>query len=248
MLNILYHLFTIFKIFIGLTMFTYLHKIILEGCTYKKNLLVPNEKSKVVSKTKVGLYFLYLVLSMCLYYLISFYVLFVLAVGFTILGLTIIHKTSVETLKVLDKWDSEPKFKKCWEYYSFVVNGLSKIFKPIHSIINSYVEKLKREIADIFISKYINSQVRSFSEPDDVAQQFNKMKEILEKRPDSFNIFEGLNNVNTLKITEFKPTDDIIEKTADDTNSDNITSEDDDLSSFINDGKEAVEPIDKKND
>lgn len=235
MLNIILHFFTGFKIFFILTLFTYLHQFILSGCTYKKTLKIPNEKPKFMTKTKIGLYFLYLTLSLILYYMISFYVLVVLTVGLGLFSLSVIQKTSVATLKPLDKYNSEPIVKKCWNYYLLVLNTITKLFTPIHEFFDSFINRVKADCVDMFISKYINQQVENIQLPPNINEEFEKMQELFKLQAGSFDFLNDLSNTKNNKEIEL-------------TNKVLLEDSSDDLSSFVNDNTNKVSPFNKKDD
>ena len=141
MIDFIWQFFSYTKLFITMSLLTYIYKYLFESCSEKKIIKNKKEKPKKVIKTRISLSLFYLILLVFLYFAFTWYIFITIMIGLLLIILCVVQKFDPKTLDVLKTYDSLPIIKKIWYIYSKIIFVIFKIFSPCHKIIDNNISK-----------------------------------------------------------------------------------------------------------
>ncbi len=150
MFNYLILFYNYFKLFLGISLFSYIYKICFDSCNQKVNIKTKHNKTKQTIKSKIGLSLLYLFLTTILYYTLTLRVVLTLLSTFALGIVFALDKFDPESLEILSVYDKNKIVRYGWK---IMYSGVSVFFiamTPIHNYMTEHVNSIKNKTTKKF--------------------------------------------------------------------------------------------------
>jgi hypothetical protein len=150
MFNYLILFYNYFKLFLGISLFSYIYKICFDSCNQKVNIKTKHNKTKQTIKSKIGLSLLYLFLTTILYYTLTLRVVLTLLSTFALGIVFALDKFDPESLEILSIYDKNKIVRYGWK---IMYSGISVLFismTPVHNYITEHVNNIKNKTTKKF--------------------------------------------------------------------------------------------------
>jgi len=126
-----------FKLFISLSLFTYIFKFCFDTCNEKITIKNKHGKKKQTIKSRIGLAITYLFFCIMLYFSLTPYVFFTI---FSLIGIGTLYaldKFDKPTVNQLCVYDKNKLLRTVWKILYTVINIVFYLYSPVHSIMSS---------------------------------------------------------------------------------------------------------------
>jgi len=216
MIQNIFQYYVFFKFILYFFTFTHVYYFIYNKCNIQKK-ITKNNKSKIISKPKSILAFIYFILLLLIFYLFTFkIILFILCCCIFSL-LYLYNNISSELDNYLDEFNKIPIIIFFWKIFSTIFTFIYMCTNPINSFINKFIYKkilLLKNIINLIINldtnsteeenKYnkINKQLYNLKNNTDISKQSNFSEYIVKnantKKEQKNNIYKKINNMNNI--------------------------------------------------
>ncbi len=154
MFDYLLLLYNYFKLFLGISLFSYIYKICFDSCNEKVNIKTKHNKNKQTIKSRIGLSLIYLFLLFLLYNTITLRVVLTLFCSIA-LGLVYgLDKFDRETLEIFSAYDKNKAVRYTWKIIYSLVSIFFVVLTPVHNSISETVNKTYDDISKKTKSKF----------------------------------------------------------------------------------------------
>lgn len=143
-----------FKLFLGISLFSYIYKICFDSCNQKVNIKTKHNKTKQTIKSKIGLSLLYLFLIILLYYTLTLRVILTLLCTSALGIVYALDKFDPESLEIFCVYDKNKAIRYGWK---IIYSGISVLFiglTPVHNYISEHLNKTYSDIKNKTTQKF----------------------------------------------------------------------------------------------
>ncbi len=154
MLDYLILFYNYFKLFLGISLFSYIYKICFDSCNEKVNIKTKHNKTKQTIKSRIGLSVLYLFLIVLLYNTLTIRVVLTI---FCTLALGIVYaldKFDREVLEIFNCYDKVKFVRYAWKVFYSIISICFVFLTPVHNSIADSVNEIYNDISKKTKSKF----------------------------------------------------------------------------------------------
>lgn len=154
MLDYLILFYNYFKLFLGISLFSYIYKICFDSCNEKVSIKTKHNKTKHTIKSRIGLSIIYLFLIVLLYYTLTIRVVLTLFCSIALGIIFALDKFDRQVLEVFNCYDKVRIVRYGWKVIYSVISICFVFFTPIHNSISELVNQIYNDVSTKTKSKF----------------------------------------------------------------------------------------------
>lgn len=154
MLDYLILFYNYFKLFLGISLFSYIYKICFDSCNEKVTIKTKHNKTKHTIKSRIGLSIIYLFLIVLLYYTLTIRVVLTIFCSLALGIIFALDKFDRQVLEIFNCYDKVKFVRYIWKVFYSVISICFVFFTPVHNSISESVNQIYNDVSNKTKSKF----------------------------------------------------------------------------------------------